>query len=88
MMESRKSVQKFVGDFSEDIVYKDGFSPTTVTKFTGHLRGAIYGAPNKATDGRTDLENLFICGTDQGMLGIIGSMVSGVAVANAYGMSS
>jgi len=85
---SKKSVERFTGDFSKHIIYTDGFSPTTVKKFTGHLRGAIYGSPNKRPDGRTDLENLFLCGTDQGMLGIIGAMVSGVAVANAYGMSS
>jgi phytoene dehydrogenase-like protein len=84
--ESKKSIARFVGDFSDELTYVDGFSPTTVKKFTGHLRGAIYGAPAKSTDGRTDVENLFLCGTDQGMLGIIGAMVSGVAVANTYGM--
>ncbi|MEM7791692.1 MAG: FAD-dependent oxidoreductase, partial [Verrucomicrobiota bacterium] len=30
---------------------KDMFTPRTVRKFTGHLNGAIYGAPNKIKDG-------------------------------------
>jgi len=53
-------------------------------KYTGHFRGAIYGAPEKNRDGRTALSNLFICGTDQGMLGIVGSMLSGISMANQH----
>ena len=85
---SRQSVKRFVGDFEEHINYIDGFSPTTVTKFTGHINGAIYGSPEKQVTGKTELNNLFLCGTDQGMLGIVGAMVSGVTVANAYGMNT
>ena len=32
----------------------------------------------------THLENLFLCGTDQGFLGIIGSMLSGITIANLH----
>jgi phytoene dehydrogenase-like protein len=30
------------------------------------------------------LENLFVCGTDQGLVGIIGSITSGIAMANRH----
>jgi phytoene dehydrogenase-like protein len=65
-------------------VATDMFTPTTVVKYTGHLRGAIYGSPVKNPSGRTELSNLFLCGTDQGMLGIVGSMLSGISMANLH----
>ena len=65
-------------------VATDMFTPTTVEKFTGHFRGAIYGAPVKNPGGRTELPNLYLCGTDQGMLGIVGSMLSGISMANRH----
>jgi phytoene dehydrogenase-like protein len=65
-------------------VATDMFTPTTVEKFTGHYRGAIYGAPVKNPEGRTALSNLYLCGTDQGMLGIVGSMLSGISMANQH----
>ena len=64
-------------------VTTDMFTPTTVRKFTGHFQGAIYGAPDKVSDGRTEYSNLFLCGTDQGLLGIVGAMLSGISIANA-----
>jgi phytoene dehydrogenase-like protein len=65
-------------------VATDMFTPTTVEKFTGHFRGAIYGDPVKNPEGRTALSNLYLCGTDQGMLGIVGSMLSGISMANRH----
>jgi len=65
-------------------VATDMFTPTTVEKYTGHVRGAIYGAPEKNPEGRTALSNLYLCGTDQGMLGIVGSMLSGISMANRH----
>ena len=65
-------------------VTTDMFTPTTVVRYTGHLRGAIYGDPVKHPDGRTSLSNLFLCGTDQGMLGIVGAMLSGISMANEH----
>lgn len=62
----------------------DMFTPRTVTKFTSHLRGAIYGSLEKAREGRTELQNLYLCGTDQGLLGITGALLSGVTMANAH----
>ena len=71
-------------DFRRHVVDTDMFTPTTIRRFTGHDNGAVYGAPHKRYDGRTHLDNLYVCGTDQGMVGIIGSIISGITVANAY----
>ena len=65
-------------------VARDMFTPTTVVRYTGHVRGAIYGSPVKNPGGRTALSNLFLCGTDQGMLGIVGAMLSGISMANQH----
>ncbi|MDP3070280.1 MAG: NAD(P)/FAD-dependent oxidoreductase [Opitutaceae bacterium] len=62
----------------------DMFTPRTITKFTGHFGGAIYGAPVKHRQGRTALSNLYLCGTDQGFLGIVGAMLSGISMANYH----
>ena len=79
-----KEVVKFVPDFRDFIVYSDVFTPTTIHRFTGHLNGAVYGTPSKIKTGRTHLGNLFICGTDQGFLGIVGAMLSGISMANLH----
>lgn len=65
-------------------VTTDMFTPKTIAKFTGHVNGAIYGAPRKIRDGRTALANLYLCGTDQGFLGIVGAMLSGISMANYH----
>ena len=62
----------------------DFFTPRTIRKFTGHLNGAVYGMPNKLREARTHLENLLICGTDQGLQGIIGATLGGIMVANDH----
>jgi phytoene dehydrogenase-like protein len=62
----------------------DMFTPRTITRFTGHLGGAIYGSPVKHRQGRTALANVYLCGTDQGFLGIIGAMLSGISMANYH----
>lgn len=62
----------------------DTFTPRTITHYTGHINGAVYGCPTKIKDGRTHLGNLFLCGTDQGFLGITGSMLSGISIANLH----
>jgi phytoene dehydrogenase-like protein len=75
---------RFVPDFRSSVIETDVFTPTTIKRFTGHQRGTVYGAPKKQYSGRTHLKNLFICGTDQGFVGIIGALVSGITVANQY----
>ncbi|MFC1587140.1 phytoene desaturase family protein [Planctomycetota bacterium] len=75
---------QLVPDFREHVIYTDMFTPRTIKKYTGHLNGAVYGTPAKARDGRTPYRNLVLCGTDQGLLGIVGAMLSGVSIANMY----
>lgn len=65
-------------------IASDMFTPRTVRKYTGHLNGAIYGAPDKRKDGCTHLKNLYLAGTDQGFLGIVGAMLSGISMANLH----
>jgi phytoene dehydrogenase-like protein len=62
----------------------DMFTPKTIVRFTGHLGGAIYGSPKKIRDGRTSLANVYLAGTDQGFLGIVGAMLSGISMANFH----
>jgi len=81
---SLKEVVQFMTDFRDSIVYTDIFTPKTISRYTSHLNGAVYGTPNKIKTGRTHLDNLFICGTDQGFLGIVGAMLSGVSMANLH----
>jgi phytoene dehydrogenase-like protein len=79
-----KEVVKFVPDFRDLIVFTDSFTPKTIHRFTDRINGAVYGTPNKIKTGRTHLDNLFICGTDQGFLGIVGAMLSGISMANLH----
>lgn len=78
------SAVKHVPDFRAHIVAGDMFTPTTIERFTGHGQGAVYGAVQKRYDGKTPWENLFLCGTDQGFVGIVGALVSGIAMANLH----
>jgi phytoene dehydrogenase-like protein len=79
-----ESAVRFIPDYRGRVIDTDMFTPTTVVRFTGHDNGAVYGAPDKQLDGTTHLKNLFICGTDQGFVGIIGSITSGIAMANLH----
>ena len=72
----------------DQTVCTDMFTPRTVEKFTFHLGGAVYGAPGKSRNGQTAFKNLFLAGTDQGFLGIVGAMLSGISIANRYGLDS
>ncbi|MBX7121579.1 MAG: NAD(P)/FAD-dependent oxidoreductase [Opitutaceae bacterium] len=76
--------QPTVPQLKDIVVTTDMFTPLTVRRFTGHVEGAIYGAPEKIRTGRTDYSNLYLCGTDQGFLGIIGAMLSGISMANYH----
>ncbi len=64
--------------------FDDLFTPVTLWRFTRHAEGALYGSPVKARSGATSRENLFLIGTDQGFHGIVGAMLSGVAMANLH----
>jgi phytoene dehydrogenase-like protein len=76
--------ETFVPGLGRHVLATDMFTPRSVTRYTGHLNGAVYGAPGKVKKGTTPWRNLFLCGTDQGFLGIVGAMMSGVSIANLY----
>ncbi|HEX7379400.1 MAG TPA: NAD(P)/FAD-dependent oxidoreductase [Pirellulales bacterium] len=78
------SAVRFTPDFRGRVIATDMFTPTTIKRFTGHDNGAVYGAAKKHYDGATHLKNLFICGTDQGFVGIIGAITSGISMANRH----
>jgi phytoene dehydrogenase-like protein len=69
-------------------VFRDTFTPRTVERFTGKLDGAVYGCSTKRLDGCTPLENLHLIGTDQGLLGVTGAMLSGISIANRYALQA
>lgn len=79
-----RSAVRFVPDFRGHVIDTDFFTPKTIRRFTWHANGAVYGAPQKRLDGTTDVANLFICGTDQGFVGIVGAIMSGISVANQH----
>lgn len=81
-----KLVQKLNPGFDGKVLFKDIFSPITIENYTWHLNGTVYGSIDKTRDGRTPVRNLFIIGTDQGFLGIVGSMLSGISMANLHGL--
>lgn len=78
------SAVRFMPDFRNRVVDTDMFTPRTIHRYTWHDNGAVYGCPEKRLDGSTHLKNLFLCGTDQGFVGIIGSIVSGISMANKH----
>ncbi|NOY82508.1 MAG: NAD(P)/FAD-dependent oxidoreductase [Kiritimatiellaeota bacterium] len=75
-------LERFVPGLRAHTVFTDLMTPRTIHRFTGHVNGALYGSPRKIRDGSTPVEGLFVCGTDQGFLGIVGSLLSGVSMAN------
>lgn len=79
-----ESAVRFMPDYRSRVIDTDMFTPTTISRFTFHDNGAVYGAPEKRIDGTTHIDNLYICGTDQGFVGIVGSIVSGISIANRY----
>ena len=68
--------------FRSKTVFRDTFTPRTIKKYTGHANGTLYGSPQKRRDGSTVFDNLFLAGTDQGYVGIVGAMLGGIAIAN------
>lgn len=84
LRESRALISRQFPGFEARLLFHDVFTPRTIRRFTGHLGGTVYGSPNKARNGRTGVGNLFVCGTDQGFLGIVGAMLSGISMANLH----
>ncbi|TWU39173.1 hypothetical protein Poly41_19950 [Novipirellula artificiosorum] len=79
-----ESAVRFMPDFRRHVIDTDVFTPKTIRRFTWHDNGAVYGAPDKQLDGTTHLPNLFLCGTDQGFVGIVGAILSGISMANRH----
>ena len=79
-----ESALRYVPDFRPHVRDVDTFTPRTIRHFTGHADGAVYGSPHKIVDGRTHVDDLYVCGTDQGFLGIVGALLSGITIANAH----
>ena len=79
-------LKKLAPEFDGKLLFQDIFSPTTIERYTWHMNGTVYGSIDKTRDGRTPVKNLFIIGTDQGFLGIVGSMLSGISMANLHGL--
>jgi phytoene dehydrogenase-like protein len=78
------SAVRFMPDFRPAVIATDMFTPKTIRHYTGHDRGTVYGSPDKHYDGTTHLKNLFLCGNDQGLVGIVGTLLSGITMANKH----
>lgn len=86
-LRSLERAEEIIGGFSLHIVYDNSFTPVTIEKYTAKIGGAIYGSPDKIKDGDIGFDNLFLAGTDQGFLGIVGAMLSGVSITNQHILS-
>ncbi len=82
--QSCADVLAHVADFRPHVKLVDMFTPRTIRHYTGHEGGAVYGSPQKRRTGATGIEGLYIIGTDQGFLGIIGAALSGISMANRW----
>jgi phytoene dehydrogenase-like protein len=82
--EAAAAVRRHLPDWSEHVVFQDVFTPTTIERFTSHAGGAVYGSPTKHLDGATGIDGLHLIGSDQGYLGIVGALISGVVMANRH----
>ena len=79
----REALRREYPALADALAPLDAFTPKTIRRFTGHANGAIYGSPRKFPLGATGIPGLLLAGTDQGLLGILGSMLSGILMANA-----
>ncbi len=80
-----REVIKFVPDFRPQLTYYELLTPMTIKRYSRHINGAVNGLHKKRRDGCTPFGNLFVCGTDQGMNGIVGAMYSGLLMAQLHG---
>jgi phytoene dehydrogenase-like protein len=81
------SAARFVPDPRPHTVFKDVFTPRTIEHFTGHTNGTVYGSPKKHYRGESGVGRLHLIGTDQGMVGVIGTLMSGISMANLHGLA-
>jgi phytoene dehydrogenase-like protein len=82
-------VEKQHPGFRELIAYAELATPLTFEHFAGSPSGTIYGYPatperfrKKWLRPKTPIPNLYLTGTDAGLLGIMGALMGGVATAS------
>jgi phytoene dehydrogenase-like protein len=80
------AVQRTIANFGADARlharWSDTFTPLTIERYTGKRGGAVYGSPRKLRDGASDVRGVHVIGTDQGLVGIVGTLLSGIMIAN------
>ncbi len=81
------AVADVVPDYRDHVVYQDAFTPRTVSFYTRHVNGTVYGCPQKRRDGEIGVPGVYLIGTDQGYLGVIGAMLSGISMANRHALT-
>ncbi len=84
---AQRIAKKYLPNYDRELMFHDVFTPVTIKRFTGHLNGVVYGSIDKSKDGTTPYDGLYICGTDQGFLGIVGSILSGISMTNLHILS-
>jgi len=72
----------FAADPRPHTTQVDCFTPRTIVQYTGHVGGTVYGSPRKRLDGDSGIANVHLIGTDQGFVGIVGALMSGISIAN------
>ena len=82
-----EAMSSFAPDPRPHTIFRDVFTPRTLERFTWHTNGTVYGSPAKRLDGRTGIDGLYLIGTDQGLVGVIGALMSGIGIANRYGLA-
>ena len=87
MIDARTLLANYLPAYDLNPTFTDTFTPLTVEKFTSRINGAVYGSPDKVRNGVTKLPGLYLAGTDQGFLGIVGAMLSGISMANLHVLS-
>ena len=86
VLRSALNTSSILMEQSIEPIFSDVFTPTTIERYTNHSDGTVYGSTEKTRNGSTKYNGLYIIGTDQGFLGIVGSMLSGISMANLYGL--
>lgn len=80
------AASRFAPDPRPHRIFHDVATPRTIRRYTGKLGGAVYGCPEKRLGGESGVDGLHLVGTDQGLLGVVGALLSGITVANREGL--
>ncbi len=77
---------RFAHDPRPSAVQDDLFTPRTLVHYTGHPGGTVYGSPRKFRDGASGVPGVVLIGTDQGQVGVVGALLSGVIMVNQHAL--